>query len=463
LVRSLLASAAIAAAIALAGCDTEHTPSVNGRYMQPLSDKMLAEIENKNMAKESPILVRIFKEESELEVWKENKTGRFALLHTYPICRWSGELGPKIQTGDHQAPEGFYSITPGLMNPNSNYYLAINTGFPNTYDRANGRSGSFLMIHGDCLSVGCYAMTDEQIAEIYALAREAFFGGQEAFQIQAYPFRMTPLNMARHRSSPHLAFWKMLKQGHDHFEVTHLAPKVDVCEKRYVFDAVTSGEFSPADRCPAYKVREDVAAPVRDKQSHDDAQTVKLIIRGTPTASVMAEGGMHATFLAAIRAHSGPGAPIHTAAGTIPSRVNPPTETTMGSSMSLASTESKPAPWSRWSMQVASAAPATSGGSARPAEASAPKPKPAVPAAAAKPAQTATAGAIPAKSRTQAAETKSANADAPKSHPAPLKREASAEPQSAPAGTTNLLNGAQPTLSAGGFDSRFGAARQSSQ
>src|SRR5262249_22398869 len=131
LVRALLASAAgaaalgsaaVAAALALAGCDTDGTSSaVNGRHMQPLSDRMQAEIESKNMAKESPILVRIFKEESELEVWKQDKNGRFALLNTYPICRWSGELGPKIKQGDRQAPEGFYTIPPGLMNPNSNY------------------------------------------------------------------------------------------------------------------------------------------------------------------------------------------------------------------------------------------------------------------------------------------------------------------------------------------------------
>ena len=103
--------------------------------MQPLSERMLAELKAKNMEKESPILVRIFKEESELEVWKQDDSGRFALLRTYPICRWSGELGPKIKAGDRQAPEGFYTITPGLMNPNSSQYLAINTGFPNAYDR----------------------------------------------------------------------------------------------------------------------------------------------------------------------------------------------------------------------------------------------------------------------------------------------------------------------------------------
>ena len=142
-----------------------------------------------------------------------------------------------MHEGDRQAPEGFYTITPELMNPNSNFYLAINTGFPNSFDKANDRDGTFLMIHGDCSSSGCYAMTDEQIGEIYSLARDSFLGGQPSFQVQAYPFRMTPANLARHRTNPHMAFWKMLKIGNDHFETTHLQPKVDVCDRRYVFDA----------------------------------------------------------------------------------------------------------------------------------------------------------------------------------------------------------------------------------
>src|SRR5271165_6132840 len=247
----------MAVAVALAGCETDSSSGVTGRHMQPLSERMLADIETRNMTKESPILVRIFKEEAEFEIWKQDNTGRFALLRTYPICRWSGELGPKFKEGDRQAPEGFYAITPGLMNPNSNYYLAINTGFPNAYDRANGRSGGELMIHGDCSSRGCYAMTDEQIAEIYALARESFFGGQKSFQIQAYPLRMTAANFARHRTNPNMPFWKMLKEGNDHFEVTHLEPKVDVCDRRYVFDAQPANPnkslvFAPTGRCPAY-------------------------------------------------------------------------------------------------------------------------------------------------------------------------------------------------------------------
>ena len=96
-------------------------------------------------------------------IWKQGTTGRFELLKVYPICRWSGDLGPKITEGDRQAPEGFYTITPGLMNPNSNYYLAINTGFPNAYDRANDRHGGFLMIHGDCSSIRDQLLADRSL------------------------------------------------------------------------------------------------------------------------------------------------------------------------------------------------------------------------------------------------------------------------------------------------------------
>ncbi len=476
--RALLASAAVAAAIALAGCNTDgtSTAAVNGRHMQPLSDRMVAEIEDKNMAKESPILVRIFKEESELEVWKQDKAGQFALLKTYAICRWSGELGPKIKQGDRQAPEGFYTITPGLMNPNSNYYLAINTGFPNAYDRANGRTGAFLMIHGDCSSAGCYAMTDEQIAEIYALARESFFGGQKSFQIQAYPFRMTPLNMAKHRNSPHMAFWKMLKQGYDHFEVTRHEPKVDVCERHYVFDADATGKFSPSDRCPAYKVPEEIASAVRDKQRRDDSQIAELISRGTPTAPVRmgVDGGMNPTFLAAVKSHGGPGAPIHTALGTIPAHVNPPAETSAdtgsGILMSLASAELRPVSGPRSSVQVASAGAGSSGGigsffgslfgskgedqSTQPTEASSSKTKPAAAKSTKTAARTARSKSQPHRSQPQAAQTQTANAAPP-----PPKQEASAAPKGETAGAASLLNSAAPTMSSGGFDNRFGAWR----
>ncbi len=338
-VRALFAPAGFAAALLVAGCNTDGGLNYSSKANAPLSSALLTEMEQKNMAKESPMLVRLFKEEAELEVWKQDRTGRYALLKTYPICRWSGELGPKIKEGDRQAPEGFYTISPAQMNPNSQYYLSFNLGYPNAYDQAWGRTGSQLMVHGDCSSRGCYAMTDEQISEIFALGRESFFGGQQSFQVQALPFRMTPQNMAKHRNNPNYAFWKMLKRGTDHFEVTRLEPKVDVCEKKYVFDAEpvnasTPLRFNPAGACPRYTVPQEVADAVNDKQRRDEMQTAQLIARGTPAAPVRsyADGGMNPVFLTAlartdsrVTAGEAPLAtPIKTEVGTIPTSVNPP-------------------------------------------------------------------------------------------------------------------------------------------
>ncbi len=301
--RALVTSAALAAGVVLSGCNGESI-MVGEKATRPIPEKLLAEIETKNMDKGSPMLVRVFKQEAELEVWKQDRTGSYVLLKTYPICRWSGDLGPKFKEGDRQAPEGFYSITPGQMNPNSGYYLSFNTGYPNAYDRAWGRTGAQLMVHGDCSSRGCYAMTDEQISEIYSLGREAFFGGQTAFQFQAYPFRMTPQNMARHRNNPNMAFWKMIKEGNDAFEITKQEPKVSYCEKKYVFNAekppnaTRAPLFSASAKCPTYVVPDEVAEAIRNKQREDELKTAQLISKGTPIARSRAgiDGGMHPVF-----------------------------------------------------------------------------------------------------------------------------------------------------------------------
>ncbi len=337
LVRTLLASAALGAALTLSACNTDGVLPMSEKAARPLPEKLVAEIESKGMDKESPILVRLFKEESELEVWKQDRTGRYALLKTYPICRWSGELGPKIKEGDRQAPEGFYNITPGLMNPNSAYYLSFDLGYPNAYDRSWGRTGAQLMVHGDCSSRGCYSMTDEQISEIYALGRDAFFGGQKSFQVQAYPFRMTGQNLAKHRDSPHLAFWKMLKKGNDHFEVTRAEPRVNVCEKRYVFNAQAPGDpmrplsFSASGKCPVFEVDPEIATLVQDKERKDDAAFADLARRNVATAPIKtnADGGMHPVFVAAVKRNQ-LGVPpsdsflVSTPPGTIPPTVRPP-------------------------------------------------------------------------------------------------------------------------------------------
>lgn len=264
---------AAALALTVAGCQ-ETERSLGGLFPKadvPVPAELVKVMKVKGMAATAPVLVRIFKEESELEVWKETANGRYDLLSAYEICKWSGVLGPKIKEGDRQAPEGFYVVNPYQMNPNSDYHLSFNMGFPNAYDRAYGRTGTHLMVHGACSSAGCYSMTDERIAQVYALARDAFKGGQRNFQIQAFPFRMTPENMARHRNDPNIDFWRMLKEGSDHFEITRVPPKVDVCEKRYVFNRIAEDEkpFKADAACPATTQPDTLALAFAARQTRD--------------------------------------------------------------------------------------------------------------------------------------------------------------------------------------------------
>lgn len=298
------AAASAVCALLLAGCSAENFafgPDSDKKHLRPISPQTMALMQEKGMTKEAPILLRIYKEESELEIWKKTTAGNYELLKKFPICKWSGELGPKIKTGDRQAPEGFYFIRPEQMNPHSSYHLAFNLGFPNEFDRAHNRTGAHLMVHGDCSSSGCYAMTDEQIAEIFALAREAFDGGQLAFQVQAFPFRMTAANLARHRNNPNVAFWRMLKEGSDHFEVTRQEPKIDVCAKRYIFNAVPNDPmkpFDPSRPCPAYHMQEEIAQLIQQRHSSEGNDITALLMRNMPAAPVRTnnDGGSNPAF-----------------------------------------------------------------------------------------------------------------------------------------------------------------------
>jgi murein L,D-transpeptidase YafK len=482
LIRALVTAAMLAAGGALlAGCNGEDASlAANAKANQPVPPKLVAAITEKDMDLQSPILVRLFKQEAELEIWKQDRSGKFALLKTYPICRWSGDLGPKVREGDRQAPEGFYAITPGQMNPQSAYYLSFNTGYPNAYDKALGRTGSQLMVHGDCSSRGCYAMTDEQIAEIYSLGRESFFGGQRSFQFQAYPFRMTPLNMAKHRNNPNMPFWKMIKEGYDHFEVTRQEPKVDFCEKKYVFDAAKppgatkDPVFDAAGKCPAYVIPDEIAEAVKQKQDADQAEMAKLISKGTPVAKLNSgiDGGMNQIFAAQVPGAStglsegGDGQGLSLAAysrtpGTIPSTVNPPRAPVADqAAVAAAAPASAPAD-APAQTRVASAAPNAQsdgffsslarkmgiGGSDTTASTAAPaKPK----AADAKP-------ATPKAAVTKPAETKQA-ANRPPFKPAASDAPAT-EPVAAPKNTSNLVAGAQPIVQSNSFDSRFSAMK----
>ncbi|MDP3693607.1 murein L,D-transpeptidase family protein [Bradyrhizobium sp.] len=305
--RALVLTAVLAAGLTPVTCLGEASNNrLPAKATQELPAELLSMLRQKQMPKYSPIVLRVFKEEAELEVWKQDTAGRFQLLKTYPICRWSGDLGPKLQEGDRQAPEGFYRVTPDLMNPNSSFYLAINLGYPNRFDKANDRDGSFLMIHGDCWSSGCYAMTDEQISEIYSLARDSFRSGRPSFQVQAYPFRLTPANLARHRNNPNMAFWKMLKIGNDHFETTQLEPKVDVCDRRYVFDAQPPRNssrplvFNPTEKCPSFVVNPEIARLAQEKTRTDELAYAQLLEDDVPVAPIYSglDGGMNKAFQA---------------------------------------------------------------------------------------------------------------------------------------------------------------------
>ncbi len=514
LVRALLASAALAAAVLLAGCNSDDISlASNAKANQPVPPKLVAAITEKDMDLQSPILIRLFKQEAELEVWKQDRSGRFALLKTYPICRWSGDLGPKIREGDRQAPEGFYTISPGQMNPQSAYYLSFNTGYPNAFDKALGRTGSQLMVHGDCSSRGCYAMTDEQIAEIYSLGRESFFGGQKAFQLQAYPFRMTPVNMAKHRNNPNMPFWKMIKEGYDHFEVTKQEPKVDFCEKKYVFDAAKppgatrDPVFDASAKCPAYVIPDQIAEAVRQKQQEEATEVAKLISKGTPVARMNTgiDGGMNKIFASKLPegstglseggdSQSLQSLSLARAPGTIPSTVNPPkpnlaqpeeavvaVSTTSATSSARVASATQPGEQSEG--LFSSIARKVGIGATADANAAATSVPPSAPAAAAKPkateaktaeAKTAEAKAAEAKSaEIKPAQTKSQSvvrvapkptetklaAAKPALKPTVTDAPATSTAAAAPAARDTQLSGSQPIVQPNSFDNRFGAMR----
>lgn len=187
------------------------------------------------------MFIRIFKSESELELWML-KGGRYELFATYPICHWAGTIGPKLREGDKQNPEGFYSVGYRQLHRIGRWPRSLNLGYPNTFDRAWGRTGSYILVHGGCSSAGCFAMTNAVMAEIFALSEQALRAGQGRIDVHVFPFRMTEENLALHTKSPWLDFWRSLKEGYDAFEQTRLPPRVGICDRRYVIEPQRPGE-----------------------------------------------------------------------------------------------------------------------------------------------------------------------------------------------------------------------------
>lgn len=230
---------------------TERGPSRG--QMKAVRARLAASLRASGFTPRSPALLRVIKSERKLEVWLR-KGPRFERFRSYAICSFSGDLGPKQREGDLQAPEGFYSVSRRQLHPGSAYHLAMNVGYPNAYDRAHGRTGSAIMVHGSCVSIGCFAMTDAGIEEIYALVEDALVGGQRAVPLHIFPFRMTPGALAARGDVPERAFWAELEPGWQAFERTRRPPRVRVRQGRYVVSSVGSVSVAscgmlPASRC----------------------------------------------------------------------------------------------------------------------------------------------------------------------------------------------------------------------
>ena len=203
------------------------------RRVRPELEKALAA---KGLRFGDPVFLRAFKEEGQVELWVRNRdTKKYEHFRTWEVAAQSGKPGPKLAEGDGQVPEGFYHVPPSAMKPDSVFHLAFNIGYPNAYDRHHGRTGTFIMIHGNCVSIGCLAMTDPKIEEIYTLCDAALKNGQPYFRVNLFPFRMTPERMAREKGSEWFDFWTNLKEGYDHFERGHVPPDAGVKDGRYVF------------------------------------------------------------------------------------------------------------------------------------------------------------------------------------------------------------------------------------
>ena len=223
--------------LVLTACSSPPAPKESPRdsrlIRRPQQLTLQDRLEAKGFHFGAPAFIRIFKKEEKLEVWLQKDNGEYGLFLDYPICIYSGELGPKTREGDKQSPEGFYAVGREAMNPNSNYHLSFNLGYPNAYDRSHGYTGSMLMVHGKCVSIGCYAMGDRQIEEIYSLVGAALQRGQPFVRVHAFPFRLTEANLAAYSDHRWYDFWRMLKPGYDYFETYHQPPEIDVIGGQY--------------------------------------------------------------------------------------------------------------------------------------------------------------------------------------------------------------------------------------
>ncbi len=225
------------AIFSFAGADTLSTSDRSNAAVERTLPQMTRDVDRAGFHIGAPVYLQINKSEATLSAYLERSDGTYMHFRTWPVCAASGTLGPKQKQGDGQAPEGFYTVAPRQMNPASSYHLSFNLGYPNAYDRARGYTGDYLMVHGNCVSIGCYAMTDAGIDEIWTLMQAAFEGGQTSIPVHIFPFDMTAANLQANAGSEHAAFWRSLAPAWVHFETTALVPEV----------LVSNGDYALAD------------------------------------------------------------------------------------------------------------------------------------------------------------------------------------------------------------------------
>ncbi len=235
----------------------------------------------RGLPSDAAMFIRIFKAESELEVWiNRGGNAHYALFATYPICYWSGTLGPKLKEGDRQAPEGFYTVTLPQANPNGpRWPKSLDIGFPNSFDTLHARSGSYILIHGGCASIGCFAMTNGVNKELHTLAVRALDAGQAYVPIHVFPFRMTKQNLARYDTPSLRGFWHNLKEGYDLFERTRRPPRISICGSRYDFEAsdpLEGANPGPIAICPTAETLLKQLAQIKSRKAVEPGPSTPL-------------------------------------------------------------------------------------------------------------------------------------------------------------------------------------------
>ncbi len=234
---------------------------------------LAAEFAAKDLKLGSPVFIRIYKNTSRMELWVQ-QGARYALFKTYGICRWAGGLGPKMHEGDNQSPEGLYHISSEDLIVNPRWHRAMNINYPNRFDVMNGRGGSGILIHGKCASVGCFAIQDANVEEVYDAVRAALHNGQARIPVLALPFSFAKYAPAVEDTAKMNDFWSDLRRADILFDRDRLPPTAYVCDGRYYFADRRGDSHRHAVHMPGCKLLEKPITQEEAANFEEKAQSV---------------------------------------------------------------------------------------------------------------------------------------------------------------------------------------------